>query len=49
MTCRDCQGVRVTELAQAAAIHDRVAPEKVGAGPLDFGLLPTITIIPPVA
>jgi len=46
-----CQGVRVTELARAArAIHDRVAaPEKEGAGPLDFGVLPTITIIPPVA
>jgi len=46
-----CQGVRVAELAQAArAIHDRVAAqEKEGAGALDFGALPTITIMPPVA
>ena len=46
-----CQGVRVAELARAArAIHDRVAVlEKEGAGPLDFGTLPTITIMPPVA
>jgi len=46
-----CQGVRVTELARAArAIHDRVAaPQTEGAGPLDCGALPTITIMPPVA
>ncbi|MCU0503051.1 MAG: DUF309 domain-containing protein, partial [Anaerolineae bacterium] len=46
-----CQGVRVTELALAARmIHDRVAArEKEGAGPLDFGLPPTITTMPPVA
>jgi uncharacterized protein len=46
-----CQGVRVTDLAQAArTIHDRVASREEGdAGALEFGLLPTITIMPPVA
>ena len=46
-----CQGVRVAELARTArAIHDRVAVlEKEEAGRLDFGTLPTITIVSPVA
>jgi uncharacterized protein len=45
-----CQGVRATELARAArAIHDRAAAREMeGAGPLDLGALPTITIVLPV-
>ena len=46
-----CQSVRVAELARTArAIHDRIAVlEKEEAVRLDFGTLPAITIVPPVA